>query len=213
VRYDPELDAVIIARYDRAVDANGRLRRLHQNDLCQVMNVPAGRKYEAEGGPSLKACFAAVAEHSGQPALDKKRLIEWVLFNMAVGNMDGHAKNLSLVAVDGKTRLAPFYDMVCTTVYPRLGARFAFRVGGENRPDWIMDRHWERFAQEVEVKPRLLKKIGRGVCARIQDALPLTAHALRKAVAHPEGLSMIDRVAAEVRALSSRVDKRVMSVT
>jgi len=209
VRYDAELDAVVIARYDRAVDAQGRLRRLHQNDLCQILNVPAARKYEAEGGPSLKACFAAVARYSSQPALDKKRLIEWVVFNLAVGNMDGHAKNLSLVVADGKTRLAPFYDMVCTTVYPRLSARFAFRVGGENRPGWIMDRHWERLAHEIETKPQLVKKIRLDLCERIQHALPATADALRKAVSHFEGQSMIGQVETEVRRLTGRLRARV----
>ena len=204
-RYAPELDAVVIARYDRAVDARGRLRRLHQNDLCQVMNVPSGRKYESEGGPPLKACFAAVARHSSQPALDKKRLIEWVIFNLAVGNMDSHAKNLSLVAEDAAVRLAPFYDLVCTTVYPRLGARFAFKVGGENRPGWIAARHWERFADEIGARPQLVQKIRLAMSERIVRALPAAAAALRESVPHAEGLSMIDRVEKTVRRLAGRL--------
>lgn len=60
VRYAPKLTAAIIARYDRIIDADGRLQRLHQNDLCQILGIPPGKKYEAEGGPSLKACFEAV---------------------------------------------------------------------------------------------------------------------------------------------------------
>lgn len=209
VRYDAELDAVVIARYDRAFDAGGQLRRLHQNDLCQVMGVPSGRKYEAEGGPSLKACFTAVGQHSSQPALDKKRLIEWVVFNVAAGNMDSHAKNLSmLVGADGKTRLAPFYDMVCTTAYPRLSGKFAFKVGGENRPGWIMDRHWERFAEEIEAKPQFVNKIRLDMVERIERALPVVANALRETVRHADGLSMIDRVEAEVRRFTGRLRAR-----
>ena len=61
VRYAPELKAVVIARYDRIVSPEGRLLRLHQNDLCQILGIPSGKKYEAEGGPSLKACFDNVA--------------------------------------------------------------------------------------------------------------------------------------------------------
>jgi serine/threonine-protein kinase HipA len=209
VRYDPALDAVVIARYDRATEANGRLRRLHQNDLCQILGVPAGRKYESEGGPSLKTCFAAVTAHSSQPALDKKRLIEWVIFNVAVGNMDSHAKNLSLISVDGKTRLAPFYDMVCTTVYPRLSARFAFKVGGENRPNWIMERHWTRFAEEIEAKSQFVRKIGLEVEGHIETALPQVAVALRKVVRHPEGLSMIDHVETEIRRFTNRLAEQL----
>ncbi|MCL2658817.1 MAG: type II toxin-antitoxin system HipA family toxin [Betaproteobacteria bacterium] len=209
VRYDTELDAVVIARYDRAFDAGGQLRRLHQNDLCQIMGVPSGRKYEAEGGPSLKACFAAVGQHSSQPALDKKRLIEWVVFNVAVGNMDSHAKNLSmLVGADDKTRLAPFYDMVCTTAYPRLSGKFAFKVGGESRPGWIMDRHWGRFAEEIEAKPQFVNKIRLDTVERIERALPVVANELRETVRHADGLSMIDCVEAEVRRFTGRLRAR-----
>ena len=204
-RYDAQLDAVVIARYDRAVDARGRLRRLHQNDFCQIMNAPSGRKYEAEGGPPLKACFEAVARHSSQPALDKKRLIEWVVFNLAVGNMDSHAKNLSLVAVDAAARLAPFYDLICTTVYPGLSARFAFKVGGENRPGWIAGGHWERFAGEIGVRPRLVHKIRLDMSERIARALPAAAGALREAAPRAEALSMIDRVEKTVRRLAGRL--------
>lgn len=209
VRYDNELDAVVIARYDRALDVAGQLRRLHQNDLCQIMSVPAGRKYESEGGPSLKACLAAVSQHSTQPALDKKRLIEWVVFNLAVGNMDSHAKNLSmLVGADGRTRLSPFYDMVFTWVYPRLSNKFAFKVGGENRPVWIMNRHWDQFAQEIEVKPQFVKKIRLDMGERIEHALPLVANSLRETVRHAEGLSMIDGVESEVRRFSGQLRVR-----
>ena len=64
VRYAPELGAVIVTRYDREIGRNGLLRRLHQNDLCQVLGIPSSKKYESEGGPSLQACFKAVIERS-----------------------------------------------------------------------------------------------------------------------------------------------------
>jgi serine/threonine-protein kinase HipA len=199
VRYEPDLDAVVIARYDRLPTADGRLLRLHQNDLCQILGVAPGRKYESEGGPTLAACFSAVMRHSAQPALDKKRLLEWVAFNVAVGNMDSHAKNLSMLASDGRTRLAPFYDLVCTTVYEHLSKRFAFRIGGENRPGWMMERHWEGFAAETELKPQFVRKVRQNMCEKIEYALPTIAGALRETVKSPEGLSMIDRVEAEIR--------------
>ena len=41
-------------------------------------------------------------QHSSKPALDKKRMLEWAVFNVAVGNMDSHAKNLSLLATGGR---------------------------------------------------------------------------------------------------------------
>ena len=150
VRYAPDLDAVVIARYDRQW-VDGDLQRLHQNDLCQTLGIEPGRKYESEGGPTLAMCCTAVMQHSSKPALDKKRMLEWAVFNVAVGNMDSHAKNLSLLTMGGHTRLAPFYDLVCTTVYKHLSRRFAFKIGGESRPGWIMGRHWDRLAVELAV--------------------------------------------------------------
>jgi len=199
VQFMPELDAVVISRYDREIAPEGQLKRLHQNDLCQIMGVPSQHKYESEGGPSLKTCIDTIMQHSSQPALDKKRMIEWVAFNLAIGNMDSHAKNISLLFANERTRLAPFYDMVCTTVYPNLSKKFAFKIGGENRPGWIMNRHWEQFAGDIDVKPQLITKIRLDMSERIESALPKVCDSLRQVVDRAEGLTMIDRVEAEVR--------------
>ena len=207
VRYAPDLDAVVIARYDRQW-VDGDLQRLHQNDLCQTLGIEPGRKYESEGGPTLAMCCSAVMQHSSKPALDKKRMLEWAVFNEAVGNMDSHAKNLSLLTSGGHTRLAPFYGLVCTTVYKHLSRRFAFKIGGENRPGWMMGRHWDRLAVELAVKPQLLRTIRLDICLRIERELPKVAGALRAQVAHPEGLAMIGLVKVEIRRCIGQVVAR-----
>lgn len=47
--------------------------------------------------------------------------------------------------------LAPFYDMMCTNIYKDLSQKLAMKIGGENRPEWIMERHWNRFAEEIKI--------------------------------------------------------------
>lgn len=195
VRYAPELQAVVIARYDRTIGPDGRLLRVHQNDLCQILGIPSGKKYEAEGGPSLKTCFEAVLARSSQPALDKKRLIEWVIFNVLAGNMDGHAKNLSLMTQGKHTQLAPFYDLVCTAVYPNLSQKLAFKIGGENRPKWLMTRHWQRFAEDITVKPKFIDKTIVEMIRQIESALPKVVRELKRIVSNPEELQMLEKVA------------------
>ena len=171
VRYAPDLDAVVIARYDRQW-VGSHLQRLHQNDLCQTLGIEPGRKYESEGGPTLAMCCTAVMQHSSKPALDKKRMLEWAVFNVAVGNMDSHAKNLSLLATGGHTRLAPFYDLVCTTVYEHLSRRFAFKIGGESRPGWIMGRHWDRLAVELAVNRSCCAQSGLTFACALNGSCP-----------------------------------------
>ncbi|WP_020160086.1 MULTISPECIES: type II toxin-antitoxin system HipA family toxin [Methylobacter] len=209
VRYVAELGAVVISRYDREIGADGRLRRLHQNDLCQVLGITSGKKYESEGGPSLKTCFETVLAHSTQPALDKKRLIEWVIFNVLVGNMDGHAKNLSLITIGKRTRLAPFYDLVCTTVYPNLSQKLAFRIGGENRPRWLMARHWDRFAEEIATKPQFVRRVMADLIQRVESALPGATDMLRSADSTPDEWLMIEHIQERVLASVAQMKTRL----
>lgn len=173
VRFDRYLNSAVITRYDRTRPSFGDVSRLHQLDFCQLLDMPSSKKYESEGGPTFKQCMEVVRTHSSQPAVDIKRLIEWVAFNVIVGNMDSHAKNLSMLYVGGKARMSPFYDLVATLVYPNLSKRFAFKVGGENRPEWIQGRHWDRLATETGLRPTYVRKIVTDMASVISHKLPL----------------------------------------
>ena len=148
----------LVERYDRTRGANGALTRIHQIDFCQALNLPSARKYEKEGGPNLKACFEVVTRYSKQPAKDRLHLISWVIFNTLIGNADAHAKNLSLLITREGISLAPSYDLISTGVYPDLTPNLALRIGGESRPDWIRERHWEAFSEVSGVNPRIVWK-------------------------------------------------------
>jgi serine/threonine-protein kinase HipA len=78
------------------------------------------QKYESEGGPSLQQCFALLQGKSIRPAADRMALLRWTIFNFLIGNADAHAKNLAMIFTDRGPRLAPFYDLICTQVYPDL---------------------------------------------------------------------------------------------
>jgi len=149
---------LVVSRYDREQKGDGTVFRLHQEDFCQALGILPEQKYESEGGPSLERCFALLKEHSIRPAADQRAMLGWVIFNVLVGNADGHAKNLSILFTDKGPRLAPFYDLICTQVYPDLTEKTAMRIGGENRPPWIERRHWVRFGDSVAIKSSLVLK-------------------------------------------------------
>lgn len=211
VRYAADLDAIVVERYDRVLDSTGRIHRVHQNDLCQLLSIASGMKYESEGGPSLKTCFHTVVSSSVQPAVDKKRLIEWVIFNALVGNMDSHAKNLAMVASGRGMRLAPFYDLLCTAVYPNLSRRFAFKVGGEHRPAWFMPRHWDRFALDIGARPQFV----RATAARLSSVLPelatVVALQLKQAIDDAGAAKIIDAIEAYVRRMCLKTTARLQA--
>ena len=71
-----------------------------------------------------------------------------------------------------------------------------------------MNRHWDRLAAELALKPQLLRKIRLDMCLRIERELPKVTSALREQVAHPEGLAMVDWVQAEIRRCTGQVAAR-----
>jgi serine/threonine-protein kinase HipA len=152
--------AYIVERYDRIKVKDGRIERLHQEDLCQVLGCMPDQKYENEGGPGLSACCQVLEMYSSQPILDKQALVKWVIFNYFIGNADAHGKNLSLIReIGGNIRLAPFYDLISTRVYPEISEKMAMKIGKETRFDWIMERHWQQMADQLDLKFTYLRKL------------------------------------------------------
>jgi len=161
---------LLIKRYDRILD-NDVIKRLHQEDFCQAMGLSHELKYQADGGPGLKACFDLVRAYSANPIKDFQQLMQWVFFNYLIGNMDGHAKNLSFIYQAKQIRLAPFYDMMCTNIYEDLSQKLAMKIGGENRADWIMERHWKRFAEEIKINNSILQKRLLEFCLKVNSII------------------------------------------
>lgn len=72
--------------------------------------------------------------------------------------MDAHAKNLSFLYHSRQIRLAPFYDLLCTSIYEELSKKLAMKIGKENGLEWMMERHWGRLAGDINIDPMVLKK-------------------------------------------------------
>lgn len=152
-----QLDTLLVVeRYDRKKDPGGGILRLHQEDFCQALGILPDQKYESEGGPKLSQCFLLLRDNSTRPAADQRTLLSWVIFNALIGNADAHAKNLAILYAERGPRLAPFYDLLCTQVYPDLAVKYAMKIGGENRPDWLQLPHWERLSDELSLKKRFV---------------------------------------------------------
>ncbi len=164
---------LLIKRYDRKLD-NDVLKRIHQEDLCQAMGLSHELKYQTDGGPDLTTCFDFVRMHSANPIKDLQQLIEWVFFNFLIGNMDAHAKNLSFMYQGRQIRLAPFYDMMCTNIYEDLSQKLAMKIGGKNRLEWIMERHWNRLAGEIKISKKVLRKRLTDFCLKLINRIDIT---------------------------------------
>ena len=153
-----DIPTCVVTRYDRLGDGTGYLRRLHQEDMCQAMNLPSILKYQKEGGPSFQACLEMVDRVCSEPGVERDQLVRWLIFNLLVGNSDAHGKNLSLLYhEDGSVSLAPFYDLVCTLCYPGIDHALAMPIGGRSEPGMVGPRHFDMLAEECGMRARWLR--------------------------------------------------------
>src|SRR5699024_5100340 len=101
------LPALVIERYDRR---DGQ--RVHQEDFNQVLGAGGNEKYQEYGGVVSFARIAGELDRAGLGS-ELPRLARMVTFAVAIGNLDLHAKNLSVLhPVDRDASLAPAYDVV-----------------------------------------------------------------------------------------------------
>ncbi len=158
------IDYLLVERYDRALlkdspDGPERLEREHQEDFCQALGIVPDNKYQNEGGPSLKQCFALLRELSSAPVIDLQRLLDAVIFNFLIGNHDAHGKNFSLL-YGRETRLAPLYDLLSTAYYPELSKKMAMKIGGEYVSDKVLPKDFEQLAEEAGLaKPMVRRRV------------------------------------------------------
>ncbi|MXZ80071.1 MAG: type II toxin-antitoxin system HipA family toxin [Gammaproteobacteria bacterium] len=184
-----------VARYDRMRGKSGEVQRLHQEDFCQALGYGHERKYQEHGGPSFAQCFRLVQEFSSEPAIDAQHLLRWQIFNVLAGNSDGHAKNLSLLHLPGgATRLAPFYDLVCTRAIERIDYRLAFDVGGERNPGVITSAHWEELARQCDVRPQFLDNLVRETADALQKRVGLEREAFEARYGAYSALQRIEKI-------------------
>lgn len=162
-----DIGLFIIERYDRE-----GLIRLHQQDLCQSLALTSKEKYELRGGPSFSDIYANVKEHSQHTALDLFALIDWLCFNLLIGNHDSHAKNLSFLYKNGKWQLAPFYDLMSTAVYKGTARNFAFSIGGQSDPVKLRKKNFHLLEQELGVRSGTVIKRLKTMAKKIQKHLP-----------------------------------------
>lgn len=154
-----DMQVLSVERFDRLIGGN-EIQRLHQEDFCQALGIVSELKYQNEGGVSLKQAFALLRSVSAVPAIDLQQLLNAVIFNFLVGNNDAHGKNFSLLYRDGQIRLAPFYDLLCTTYYPVLAPKMAMKIGGKYKPNDVYARNFEKLADEAGLsKPMVLKQV------------------------------------------------------
>jgi serine/threonine-protein kinase HipA len=106
--------ALAVRRFDRN---DGE--RVHIEDFAQVLGLSPAKKYGATNFDTMARVVAAVCG-----AEDTEEFLRRLVFMIAIGNYDAHAKNWSLIYPDGRSaRLAPAYDLVAVSAYEAIERR------------------------------------------------------------------------------------------
>lgn len=142
---------LLVKRYDRFTDPAGEIRRLHQEDLCQLTGHFPSQKYERSSsgrGVTLKMMFDAVSDLVSPG--ERLKLLDAVIFNVLICNADSHAKNYSiLIGAGGSATIAPLYDLMCAAVYRQVDQSLPQGLAGRFIAPDLRRADWQAFAEEV----------------------------------------------------------------
>lgn len=136
--------AIVVSRYDRVPDPHDptATARLHQEDTAQALGIntrdPERKFQHGRALPSLARIARVLRDDGTRP----DPLLALTAFNLAVGNTDAHAKNISILRhADGTVRLAPAYDVSMHLHHPHASRVFAMDVAGERDMDALTGEH------------------------------------------------------------------------
>ena len=160
----------IVERFDRIIKTG--ISRIHQQDFFQAQGLTSLKKYESDGGPSFADNYNLVKAHSSGPIPDLNQLLKWFIFNLVVGNNDSHSKNLAFLQTEEGIRLAPFYDLLSTSIYKKIGQKFAFKIGGQNLWFKLKRRHFDKLSAELGLKEDVLPKMALKILSDVGKKLP-----------------------------------------
>ena len=161
----------IVERFDR-VQVKTVVSRIHQQDFCQAQGITSLKKYESDGGPTFADNYNLVKANSSAPIPDINQLLKWLIYNLVIGNNDSHSKNLAFLQTGDGIRIAPFYDLLSTSIYKEIGQNFAFKIGGQKLWFKLKLRTFDKLSVELGLKEDVLPKLALKLLSDIEKMLP-----------------------------------------
>lgn len=171
---------LLVTRYDRFTDPQGEIRRLHQEDLCQLTGHFTSQKYERSStgrGVTLTMMFDAISDLVS-PA-ERLKLLDAVIFNVLICNSDSHAKNYSvLIGAGGSAKMAPLYDLMCAAVYRQVDQSLPQGIAGRFSASDLRRADWLALADDIGLSGastvRRVEELAERVSAACGDVAPQT---------------------------------------
>ncbi len=121
--------ALVIERYDRSLEIPPE--RIHQEDMNQALGARRNQKYQEFGGKVSLGRIAEIFRKNGESD-SLVRLLKLTTLAVAIGNLDLHAKNISILHLpNGDLTLAPAYDTVPLVHQSESEKKMALAINGK----------------------------------------------------------------------------------
>jgi serine/threonine-protein kinase HipA len=164
-------EALVVSRYDREITARA-IERIHQEDCAQMLGLntdnPARKFQHGRPLPSLRG-IAAILDREYAPM---SPLLAVTTFNVAIGNTDAHAKNLSVLHPgDGSLALAPIYDVSPHRHYALGERRSAMDINAVQDIDAVTAGDLIAEAESWGVRPADARDVVHGTLDRLRSEL------------------------------------------
>ena len=164
--------AIVVQRFDRRTGPDGRVARVHQEDMCQALGLDPSKKYPSDGGPSVPEIARLLGSVDSPSVL---RFARAVTADYLLGAPDAHAKNHAVLLAGRAVELAPMYDVASGLVANTEGRlryrKAAMSIGGENRFGEVEARHWEKFASQCSLPVDEVRALVTELATTIPDAM------------------------------------------
>ncbi|WP_147919089.1 type II toxin-antitoxin system HipA family toxin [Ruania zhangjianzhongii] len=154
---------LLVTRFDREIEAAGKVRALPVEDGAQLLDIHPAQKYTATS-EALATRIGAVC--AARPVA-LRAVLQQLLFAWLTGNGDLHAKNISVLASGAEWRVAPIYDVPSTLIYGDHTA--ALTIAG--RRSNLSLRAFEEFADAVGLPARAASATVAAVLAATEPAI------------------------------------------
>lgn len=166
-----DVRGLLSPRFDRRVDADGNVTRIHQEDFAQALGLPPGLKYERRGAPPRVFDLAAIRNILGacaRPAVATQTFLKATFFNLLIGNSDNHAKNHALLYDQGPApNLAPLYDLLPIRLNDRYTHQLAFHIGEARFAHRLTAEDYSRLFAAFGMSSRAAERFARGEVAKL----------------------------------------------
>jgi serine/threonine-protein kinase HipA len=148
---------LLVQRFDRVRERDGRVRRVHQEDGCQLLD-----RYPADKYAVATEDLADALEVCVTPKVEIAKLVRLIAYSYVIANGDLHAKNISVVAAGPSERLtlSPAYDLLSSLPYG--DAKMALKLGGRDAK--LKRSHFVALAARHGIPAKAVATIVAEVC-------------------------------------------------